>query len=187
MSGNTSTAVPTCQFQAESMNYVSIPAPMEYGNVGSTHFFTDFPKYNYPPPNPGFDGAHQQVPLMQQHHFPQDYPGPAFYNPRIPETVPNQYPNTFSYNCDHQGQMIRQPSEEVSYMSQPSKIEGNEEWQPEVSQSALNQQGDPCAQVVQVLQCYHQVRFLISYLDLILKHSGWRRARVCTQSYREFS
>uniref|UniRef100_A0AC34QBC1 Mothers against decapentaplegic homolog n=1 Tax=Panagrolaimus sp. JU765 TaxID=591449 RepID=A0AC34QBC1_9BILA len=154
MSGNASTAVPTCQFQPDSMPYNE--PPMDYANVGSSHFYPDFPKYNtWHPQQPNNYDLNQQH-VMAQQSFTQNYPPPVYYNPRVHDVMMTQQQQfQCSYDFNNPSQVI--PQRVDVYMERNDKVVNSDEsWHQNDMNQTTQHHGDPCAQVVQVLQCYHQ-------------------------------
>uniref|UniRef100_A0A914Z9B8 Mothers against decapentaplegic homolog n=1 Tax=Panagrolaimus superbus TaxID=310955 RepID=A0A914Z9B8_9BILA len=156
MTGNTSTAVPTCQFQPDPINYCSVSS-MPPPNFNNSHIPNNFYYSTSIEPQHQFvSSVHQNNSIDTHNIYYQNYH--QFYDPQ--QIVSHNIVDTESFGFE-----IPKTSEEIHYeLQQPLEMNRktdlpDESWShgdPGQSQTNQQPQIDPCAQVVQVLQCYHQ-------------------------------
>uniref|UniRef100_A0AC34F8T1 Mothers against decapentaplegic homolog n=1 Tax=Panagrolaimus sp. ES5 TaxID=591445 RepID=A0AC34F8T1_9BILA len=160
MTGNTSTAVPTCQFQPDPVNYCSVssmpPPNFNHSHVQNNFYYnTSIEAQHHPFVSP----IHQNnsIDTHNNIYYP-NYTNHQFYDPQ--PIISHNIVDNASFGFE-----IPKTSEEIHYDLQPPleinrKIDQPDEaWShgdPGQSQTNQQPQIDPCAQVVQVLQCYHQ-------------------------------
>uniref|UniRef100_A0AC35GGQ7 Mothers against decapentaplegic homolog n=1 Tax=Panagrolaimus sp. PS1159 TaxID=55785 RepID=A0AC35GGQ7_9BILA len=168
MTGNTSTAVPTCQFQPDPVNYCSISSMPPPQNFNNSHVSNNF-YYNASSIEPQqqfiypIHHHHQHNSIDTHNIYYQNYTNHQFYDPQQIISHNNVVVDNESFG----GYEIPKTSEEIHYeLQQPLEMnrkidQPDEGWSlgggGDTGQSQSSQpQIDPCTQVVQVLQCYHQ-------------------------------
>jgi MAD (mothers against decapentaplegic) family protein 4 len=159
MTGNTSTAVPTCQFQPDPINYCSISSmpPTNYNSHVSNNFYYNTPTIE--PQQQQFLSPVHQNNSIDTHNNIYYHNYQPFYDPlQISHSVDNesfigyQMPKTSDEILFEQQQQPLGMNRKIDQSEEGGWSHGGDTGQSQSSQ----QQGDPCAQVVQVLQCYHQ-------------------------------